>query len=167
MVPAVPGGSLVASPGAGGGRGGVARASTGSGAPRKRCQRLLRESGFTEVEVTRRSADGGIDGRGVLRLNGLISFTVMFQSKRYSDAVSAPTVRDFRGAFMGRADKGLIITTGRFTRDARLEATRDGATPIDLIDGELLLDKLKELSLGIETRMVEEVIVDTAWFGKV
>ncbi|MCA9570005.1 MAG: restriction endonuclease [Myxococcales bacterium] len=119
------------------------------------------------MEVTRRSPDGGIDGRGVLRLNELISFTEMFQSKRYSDAVSAPTVRDFRGAFMGRADKGLIITPGRFTRDARMEATRDGTTPIDLIDGELLLDKLEELSLGIETRMVEEVIVDTAWFGKV
>ena len=129
------------------------------------CQRLLRESGFIEVEVTQRSADGGIDGRGVLRIGGLISFTVMFQSKRYKDAVGSSVVRDFRGAFMGRADKGLIITTGRFTRDASNEATRDGATPIDLIDGTMLVEKLKELGLGIKTRMVEEVDVDADWFN--
>ena len=128
------------------------------------CQRLLRESGFIEVEVTARGGDGGIDGRGVLRLNGLISFTVLFQSKRWKDAVGAPVVRDFRGALMGRADKGLIITTGRFTQDAQREATRDGATPIDLIDGDLLVAKLKELKLGITTRIVEEVVVDPTWF---
>lgn len=131
------------------------------------CQRLLRESGFIEVEVTKRSGDGGIDGRGVLRLHGLISFTVMFQSKRYTDAVGSSVVRDFRGALMGRADKGLIITTGRFTHEASKEATRDGATPIDLIDGQLLVDKLKELGMGITTRMVEQVEVDTGWFDKV
>lgn len=131
------------------------------------CQRLLRESGFIEVEVTGRTGDGGIDGRGVLRLNGLISFTVLFQSKRWKDSVGAHVVRDFRGALMGRADKGLIITTGRFTQDAQREATRDGATPIDLIDGDLLVGKLKELKLGILTRQVEEVTVDPAWFASV
>lgn len=128
------------------------------------CQRLLRESGFIEVEVTQRSSDGGIDGRGVLRIGGLISFTVMFQAKRYKDSVGSSVVRDFRGALMGRADKGLIITTGRFTREANNEATRDGATPIDLIDGSLLVEKLKELGLGISTRMVEHVDVDADWF---
>lgn len=128
------------------------------------CQRLLRESGFIEVEVTQRSSDGGIDGRGVLRIGGLISFTVMFQAKRYKDSVGSSVVRDFRGALMGRADKGLIITTGRFTRDANNEATRDGATPIDLIDGSLLVEKLKELGLGISTRMVEHIDVDADWF---
>ena len=127
-------------------------------------QRLLRESGFIEVEVTQRSSDGGIDGRGVLRIGGLISFTVMFQAKRYKDSVGSSVVRDFRGALMGRADKGLIITTGRFTREANNEATRDGATPIDLIDGSLLVEKLKELGLGISTRMVEHVDVDADWF---
>jgi restriction system protein len=131
------------------------------------CQRLLRESGFIEVEVTGRSADGGIDGRGVLRIGGLISFTVMFQSKRYKDAVGSSVVRDFRGALMGRADKGLIITTGRFTAEANKEATRDGATPIDLIDGNLLVQRLRELGLGIRTRTIEVVEVDDEWFGKV
>ncbi len=131
------------------------------------CQRLLRESGFIEVEVTGKSGDAGIDGRGVLRIGGLISFTVMFQAKRYKDVVSSNVVRDFRGALMGRADKGLIITTGRFTADANREATRDGASPIDLIDGTLLVEKLKELELGIKTHLVEQVEVDPDWFDAI
>lgn len=127
------------------------------------CQRLLREAGFIEVEVTGRSGDGGIDGHGTMRLAGLISFNVLFQSKRYASNLGAQVVRDFRGAMVGRADKGLIITTGGFTRDARHEATRDGAPPIDLIDGQLLAEKLKELRLGVRVRMVEEVEVDEVW----
>ena len=110
------------------------------------CQRLLRESGFIAVQVTGKSGDGGIDGHGVIRLAGLISFPVLFQCKRHRGSVGANVVRDFRGAMVGRADKGLILTTGTFTRDAQREATRDGAPPIDLIDAELLLDRLKRLS---------------------
>ena len=124
------------------------------------CQRLLRESGFIEVEVTGKSGDGGIDGHGIIRLAGLISFPVLFQCKRYSGSVGASVVRDFRGAMVGRAEKGLILTTGRFTIEAQREATRDGATPIDLIDGELLMDKMKELKLGVSAKMVEVVEVD-------
>jgi restriction system protein len=131
------------------------------------CQRLLRESGFTEVEVTGRSGDGGIDGRGIIRIAGLISFTVLFQSKRHAGTIGAGVVRDFRGAMMGRADKGVVITTGSFTRDARKEATRDGATPIDLIDGNLLAEKLKELRLGVTTKLMEAVEVDAEWFRHV
>ncbi len=131
------------------------------------CQRMLRESGFTEVVVTGRSGDGGIDGHGIIRLAGLISFPVLFQCKRYSSNVGPGVVRDFRGAMIGRADKGMILTTGGFTRDAYAEATREGAPPIDLIDGELLMDKLKELSLGVSAKMVEVVEVDTAWFNSV
>ena len=129
------------------------------------CQRLLRESGFIEVNVTGKTGDGGIDGNGIIRLGGLISFPVLFQCKRYSGSVSANTVRDFRGAMIGRADKGLVITTGTFTREARREATRDGAPPVDLIDGELLIDKLKELRLGVNVRTVEVVEVDSEWDG--
>lgn len=120
------------------------------------CQRILRESGFTKVEVTGRSGDGGIDGAGVLRMN-LVSFHVLFQSKRWKDAVSAPVIRDFRGAMIGRADKGLIITTGRFTADAQREAVRDGAPAIDLVDGETLCELLRSLRLGVEVRTVEVV----------
>ncbi len=131
------------------------------------CQRLLRESGFIEVEVTRRSGDGGIDGHGIIRIGGLISFTVIFQSKRYKGNIGPEVVRDFRGAMIGRADKGLIITTGGFTREARKEATRDGAPPLDLIDGQLLVEKLKELKLGVSTKQVEVVEVDEEWFGTI
>lgn len=120
-------------------------------------QRILRESGFVKVEVLGKSGDGGIDGVGVLRMK-LISFQVLFQCKRYSGSVSAGTVRDFRGAMQGRADKGLIITTGTFTPDARREATRDGAPAIDLIDGEALCQLLFDLRLGVDVR--ERIVYD-------
>jgi restriction system protein len=130
------------------------------------CQRMLREKGFAKVEVTGRSGDGGIDGTGVLRVN-LLSFHVLFQCKRYAGSVGAPVVRDFRGAMVGRADKGLIITTGTFTADARREAVRDGAPAIDLIDGQGLCELLKELRIGVSVRMVEEVTVQDAEFAGV
>ncbi|MGC9347881.1 MAG: restriction endonuclease [Anaerolineae bacterium] len=132
-------------------------------------QRLLRESGFIKVEVTGRSGDGGIDGKGVMRLGGLLSFHVIFQCKRYKGSVSVSQVRDFRGAMVGRADKGLLITTGNFTRDAMREAVRDGAPAIDLIDGDLLLEKLRNLGLGVETEVVEteRVTVDREWFESI
>lgn len=127
-------------------------------------QRLLRESGFIQVQVTGKSGDGGIDGKGIVQINGFLNFHVMFQCKRYKGSVSSAQVRDFRGAMSGRSDKGLIITTGTFTRDAYLEASRDGVPPIDLIDGEMLIDKLKELCLGVVTRLVEKVEVNEEWF---
>jgi restriction system protein len=129
-------------------------------------QRFLRESGFIQVEVTGQSGDGGIDGKGIMRLGGLLSFHVIFQCKRYRGSVTVSQVRDFRGAMVGRADKGLLITTGNFTKDAMREATRDGAPAIDLIDGDLLLDKLKELGLGVRTEKIEmeQVAVDRDWF---
>jgi restriction system protein len=126
-------------------------------------QRLLREAGFVKVEVTGRSGDGGIDGVGVLRLK-LLSFITLFQCKRYQGTVGAGAVRDFRGAMVGRSDKGLIITTGTFSADANREATRDGAPAIDLIDGDQLCTLLKELKLGVHTEIVERVVVDRSWF---
>lgn len=131
------------------------------------CQRILRESGFIEVEVTKRSGDGGIDGHGTIRIGGLISFTVLFQSKRYKGNLGPDVVRDFRGAMVGRADKGVIISTGGFTLEARREATRDGAPPVDLIDGRLLAEKLKELKLGVRTNLVEHVEVAEDWFRSI
>lgn len=127
-------------------------------------QRLLRESGFVQVEVTGKTGDGGIDGKGIARINGLMSFHVIFQCKKYQGSVSAGAIRDFRGAMVGRADKGLFITTGTFTPAAIKEATRDGAPPVDLVDGENLAEKLKELSLGVQTEMVEKVSLDKQWF---
>jgi len=121
-------------------------------------QRLLRESGFIKVEVTGRTGDGGIDGVGVLRIQ-LVSFQVLFQCKRYRDTVGASAIRDFRGAMVGRTDKGLFITTGRFTPDARREATRDGAPPVELIDGDELCELLRQLRVGVRIETVERIIV--------
>lgn len=129
-------------------------------------QRLLRESGFIQVEVTGKTGDGGIDGKGIVRISGFLSFHVIFQCKRYRSSVTPSQIRDFRGAMQGRADKGLFITTGTFTREALKEATRDGAPPIDLIDGDLLCDKLKELKLGVETEFIENVKINEDWFNK-
>jgi restriction system protein len=130
-------------------------------------QRVLREAGFIQVEVTGRVGDGGIDGKGIARINGLMSFHVLFQCKRYTGSVGPSEIRDFRGAMVGRADKGLFITTGTFTPAAVKEATRDGAPPIDLLDGSDLADKLKELGIGIRTEKVELVHVEDAWFDTV
>ena len=131
------------------------------------CQRMLRESGFVEVKVTGRSGDGGIDGVGIIRLGGLLGFPVLFQCKRYRGSVGTGVIRDFRGAMIGRADRGLVITTGTFSRDAKIEATRDGAPPIDLVDGDQLLDKLKELHLGVKIEMIEQVSVIDDFFEKI
>ena len=129
------------------------------------CQRLLRELGFVNVEVTGRTNDGGIDGKGIIKLGGVLSYHVVFQAKRYQGSVSSSVIRDFRGAMVGRADKGLILTTGSFTREAKKEATRDGATPIDLIDGNEFAERLKELNLGVTVEMVEAVKIKQDWFS--
>jgi restriction system protein len=125
-------------------------------------QRLLRESGFTQVVVTGRAGDGGIDGYGTLQVNPLVSFKVLFQCKRYTGSVSPSQVRDFRGAMSGRADKGIIISTGTFTAEARREASRDGAPPIELIDGEKLVGMFKELELGLKP--VKTYKIDESFF---
>ncbi len=113
------------------------------------CRRLLLESGFETVEVTGRSGDGGIDGHGILLMNPFVSFRVLFQCKRYGHPVTPEKVRDFRGAMTGRADKGIILTTSSFTRDAREEATRDGAPPIELVDADKLVLMFETLKLGL------------------
>lgn len=131
-------------------------------------QRILRESGFVQVEVTGKTGDGGIDGKGIVKLNGIMSFHMMFQCKRYKDknSISSNQIRDFRGALQGRADKGLFITTSNFTRDAIKEATRDGATPIDLVDGDSLIDMLRNLSLGVKEIIKRDYEIDFKWFDE-
>jgi restriction system protein len=121
------------------------------------CQRILREADFEKVEVTGKSGDGGIDGIGILRINHFVSFKVLFQCKKYAGSVSSRHVRDFRGAMLGRADKGLILTTGTFTSDAKGEARRDGAPPIELVDGAALVELMKKLQLGVVERTSYEI----------
>jgi|JI7StandDraft_1071085.scaffolds.fasta_scaffold204123_1 restriction system protein len=137
------------------------------GAFERLAQRLLREADFRDVQVLGKSGDGGIDGVGDLRIS-LVSFPVYFQCKRYKDAVGAGAVRDFRGAMAGRGEKGLLITTSTFTREARQEASRDGAPPIELVTGQELGELLKKYEIGVRTaqRIVEDVTVDLAFFDQ-
>lgn len=130
-------------------------------------QRLLREAGFVNVVVMGRTGDGGIDGVGVYRLS-LVSFPLYFQCKRYRGTVGSTSVRDFRGAMAGRGEKGLLVTTGSFTKDAAAEASRDGAPPVELIDGDRLCDLLKEYRLGVMVtqRVEEDVSLEAEFFAR-
>lgn len=121
------------------------------------CQRLLRASGFSKVVVTGKSGDGGIDGEGILEINPLVSLKVIFQAKRYKGAVSASQIRDFRGAMQGRAEKGIFITTGRFTQEAKNEALREGAPPIELVDANKLTVLFEQRKLGLKSKIVYEI----------
>ena len=127
-------------------------------------QRILRESGFTQIEVLGKTGDGGIDGLGIVKLNGIVSFQMLFQCKRYvkGKKVSNNEIRDFRGAMQGRTDKGLFITTGKFSAPAIQEANRPGTPSIDLIDGDDLVEKLRELQLGVYP--VNDYRIDENWF---
>ena len=131
------------------------------------CQRLLRESGFTKVEVTQAGHDGGIDGKGILQVNDFLTFRVVFQCKRYDGSVGPDVVQRLRGAMPGSADRGLIVTTGYFTKGAVHEATREDRFPIELVDGAELIEKLKELELGVSTEMVEQVTVNPDFFANI
>lgn len=123
----------------------------------KICQRLLRESGFENVIVTGKSHDGGIDGYGTLELNPFVSFKVLFQCKRYKGTVSRAQVGDFRNAMIGRAEKGIIMTTGTFSNDAIKEANREGAPQIELVDGEKLVEMFQKVELGLTPKVIYEV----------
>jgi restriction system protein len=118
-------------------------------------QRFLREKGFEQVDL-----------RGIAKINGILSFHIIIQCKRYTGKVSSKEIRDFRGAMSGRTDKGLFITTGNFTHNALAEATRDGAPTIDLIDGNKLAEKLRELNLGVKIEVIEKVSIDEEWFER-
>ena len=128
------------------------------------CQRMLREQGFVNVQVTGRTGDGGIDGKGIWRLGGILSFPIVFQCKRYRGNISPSVIRDFRGSMDGRTDKGVIFTTGNFSQDAIRESQRPGAIPIDLVDGYQLVTNLKNLGMGVEINQVEQINVKKDWF---
>ena len=128
-------------------------------------QRVLRECGFSQVEVTKKSGDGGIDGTGKLKINGIFSFNVAFQCKRYSGVVGAPDIRDFRGSLTTNIEKGLFITTGTFSKAAREEACSPGKQQIDLLDGEEFINKLTEYEIGVHP--ITTYAIDEEFFKKI
>lgn len=131
----------------------------------KLTQRLLRECGFEDVHVTKKSGDGGIDGTGKLKMNGMVSFNVAFQCKRYQGAVGAPEIRDFRGSLTSSIEKAIFITTGTFTKQAVEEASNPGKAPIDLIDGEEFISKLAEYEIGVKG--IKDYEVDESFFENI
>ena len=130
-------------------------------------RQLLLSLGFSNVEVVGKSGDGGIDLLGVVKINDVLTFRVLAQCKRYKGTVAPKDIRDFRGAMQGRTDKGIYITSGRYSRDAKKEASRDGVPEIDLVDGNGLANLLKRLQMGVETKLVERVIVCKEFFSKI
>lgn len=131
----------------------------------KLTQRLLRECGFEDVKVTKKSGDGGIDGTGKLKINGIFSFNIAFQCKRYQGSVGAPDIRDFRGSLTTDIEKGLFITTGSFSKQAIEEASNPGKKQIDLINGEEFISKLAEYGIGVKE--VKDYEVDEEYFSKI
>lgn len=123
------------------------------------CMRLLREAGFERVQVTGRSGDGGVDGVGVLQINALLSVSVVFQSKKWVQPVPPKEIRDLRGAMDGRAEKGIFLTTSTFSTQARAEAERPGAAPIELVDGSKLFELFKQFELGLRPRTAYDIDV--------
>lgn len=122
------------------------------------CKRLLTEIGIHDIEITGKAGDQGIDGKGLIKINDVVNFNIIFQCKRYKETISPHHVRDFRGAMQGRADKGLIITTGRFTSEAKKEANRDGVPAIELIDGERLVALFEKYELGLKPVTVYQIV---------
>lgn len=128
--------------------------------------RLLEAAGFDEVQVTGKVADGGIDAVGVYRPSGLISFRTSVQCKRWQGSVGRDRVQAFQGASMPRSDRGIIITTGTFTAEAKAQAQAPGAFPVELVDGVQLAELLKQYKLGVRTTTVEVVTLDHSFFAE-
>ena len=112
--------------------------------------RLLRHIGFENVKVTGEQGDQGVDGEGYLLINRFVRTKVMFQCKRYEGSVGPDKIRDFRGAIQGRAERGIFLTTGTFTKGAKEEAARENTTAIELVDIDRLLELLIEENLGVK-----------------
>jgi restriction system protein len=126
------------------------------------CKLILREVGFEEVTVTGQTSDGGIDGFGLFRTNRLITDRVLFQCKRHTKQVSPAYIREFRGAMANRANRGIFLATSTFSVEARREANREGAAPIELVDLDSLISLLTDLGLGVTTQTT--FAVDQAFF---
>lgn len=114
------------------------------------CRNLLEVYGFVDLSVTQKSRDGGIDGFGKLKI-GLAYMNVAFQCKRWNTgSVSRKEIDAFRGAIQGEYEQGLFFTTSTFTKEAMAYSIKQGAVPIILIDGKMIVDFMIEKQFGIE-----------------
>jgi restriction system protein len=128
--------------------------------------RILREEGYTHVEVTGGKGDGGIDGSAEIE-SRLVTQRVYFQCKRYKDRIVKPDeIRAFQTAVgIKKYANGIVFTTGRFTDGGRQAARKDGAVPVELIDGEKLCALLKKHKLGVEVKTIEQVEIKRDLFS--
>lgn len=133
------------------------------------CAFLMTKNGLLAARVTGQAGDGGVDGEGLLAFDSLalIKTPVAWQCKRFeTNKVPSKAVRDFRGAIDGRASYGLIFTTSTFTHDAELEARRAGATPIELVGLDRLIDMLKDREIGVKEKIIKTYEVEDGFFDE-
>lgn len=126
-------------------------------------KQLLEAVGFTDLEVTQRSRDGGIDGYGKLR-QGIVKIDAVFQCKRWQNTVPRAEIDRFRGAISGRFDQGILLTTSNFSIEASGVSVRQGAVPIILIDGERIVDLMIQHSIGVSRRPLYLLDVNEEFF---
>ncbi|MYS87905.1 restriction endonuclease [Embleya scabrispora] len=121
--------------------------------------KLLVSIGYEDVQVTSPSRDGGIDVEAV-HTGGVVRVKTAVQVKRWrKKKVGRPEVQQLRGA-MSVAGLGVLVTTGGFTTDAIEDARREGAIPVELIDGTKLVDLMVEHGLGVSTTTTVLFAVD-------
>lgn len=109
----------------------------------KVCQKLVQNMGF-KTEITKASGDGGVD---LIAYNNqpLLSGKYIIQCKRYTGSVGEPIIRDLYGVITSeRANKGILMTTGHFTKSAIAFAE---GKPIELIDGVVMQDLFSQYGL--------------------
>ncbi len=122
------------------------------------CSELLARVGVEDVQTTRYSKDGGIDGTGRLRINEFVSQPIAFQAKKFDGSgrkVSSEEVQRFRGAIGGHIAKGIFFTTTTFSEDAKREAKALGKVEIELVD----LDRILEICEAYQIGLVEQKIL--------
>lgn len=129
------------------------------------CSILLKEAGFRDLETAGGNGEDEFVGVGVYK-HHLIRSRVYVQCQRRADRIPTREVRAFADAISSRANRGLFITTGTFTRDAQ-KVAKDGSQPIDLIDGEELCDLLKEYGLGVKVETREHITINQKFFDAV
>jgi restriction system protein len=125
--------------------------------------RLLGAMGYENIEVTRRSSDGGVDVLAEIEV-GVLRLRAAVQVKRLKGNVQRPVVSQLRGDMaLWDVDQGMIITTGGFSGGAKQVARLRNVTPITLIDGEQLTDLLVEQGIGVRKDLVEVVTFAPEW----
>ena len=118
-------------------------------------------------QVIGKSHDGGIDG--IISEDKLGLNLIYIQAKRYNEgnSVGRPEIQRFIGA-MQKAEKGVFITTSKFTKEALDFANAESRKHIRLIDGDSLVELMIKHSVGLE-RIKEYIVykIDEDYFADI